>query len=172
MGNVLLFLTRSGIIDLGAFCVELWQFFVSERISVPMSYITCLDVCAKNSPGHRPKGVLDPVTGFFYWFFIPVSLINGAGWGRLCPEMPPPGDPWRPPRLLWTPKARFLIDASRPKAASKNQRFFEFSKIHQNGRINWPLGAQGRILDQKTGFVAFHFAIDFSTFFEKAESVK
>ena len=35
-------------IDLGAFCVELWSFFVSERISVPMSYITCLDICAKN----------------------------------------------------------------------------------------------------------------------------
>ena len=40
MGNVLLFLIRSGIIDLGAFCVELWSFFVSKRISVPMSYIS------------------------------------------------------------------------------------------------------------------------------------
>ena len=27
-------------IDLGAFCVELWSFFVSKRISVPMSYIS------------------------------------------------------------------------------------------------------------------------------------
>ena len=30
------FLIRSGIIDLGTFCVELWPFFVSKRISVPM----------------------------------------------------------------------------------------------------------------------------------------
>ena len=102
----------------------------------------------QNSPGHRPKGVLDPVTGFLYRFLIPVSLINGAGWGRLCPEMPPPGDPWRPSGILWTPKARFLIDFWKPKATSKNQPFFEFSKINQNGRINRPLGAQGRILDQ------------------------
>ena len=29
-------LKSSGIIDLGAFCVELWPFFVSKRISVPM----------------------------------------------------------------------------------------------------------------------------------------
>ena len=29
-------LIYSGIIDLGAFCVELWSFFVSKRISVPM----------------------------------------------------------------------------------------------------------------------------------------
>ena len=29
-------LKSSGIIDLGAFCVELWSFFVSKRISVPM----------------------------------------------------------------------------------------------------------------------------------------
>ena len=33
-------LKSSGIIDLGAFCVELWSFFVSKRISVPMSYIS------------------------------------------------------------------------------------------------------------------------------------
>ena len=31
--------TRTGIIDLGAFCVELWPSQVSYRISVPMSYI-------------------------------------------------------------------------------------------------------------------------------------
>ena len=31
--------TRTGIIDLGAFCVELWPFYCSKRISVPMSYI-------------------------------------------------------------------------------------------------------------------------------------
>ena len=42
------FLISCGIIKLGVFCVELWSFFVSERNSVPMSYITCLDVCAKN----------------------------------------------------------------------------------------------------------------------------
>ena len=33
--------TRTGIIDLGAFCVELWPKQVSYRISVPMSYISC-----------------------------------------------------------------------------------------------------------------------------------
>ena len=32
--------TRTGIIDLGAFCVELWPKQVSYRISVPMSYIS------------------------------------------------------------------------------------------------------------------------------------
>ena len=37
-GECPIFLFRSGIIDLGAFCVELWSFFVSKRISVPMSY--------------------------------------------------------------------------------------------------------------------------------------
>ena len=42
MGNVVLFLIRLGIIDLGAFCVELWSKQVSYRISVPMSYISCL----------------------------------------------------------------------------------------------------------------------------------
>ena len=33
-------LESSGIIDLGAFCVELWPKHVSYRISVPMSYIS------------------------------------------------------------------------------------------------------------------------------------
>ena len=33
-------LKSSGIIDLGAFCVELWSFYCSKRISVPMSYIS------------------------------------------------------------------------------------------------------------------------------------
>ena len=33
-------LISCGIIDLGAYCVELWSFFVSKRISVPMSYIS------------------------------------------------------------------------------------------------------------------------------------
>ena len=33
-------LKSSGIIDLGAFCVELWSFYVSKRISAPMSYIS------------------------------------------------------------------------------------------------------------------------------------
>ena len=41
MGIVLLFLIRPGIIDLGAFCVELWPKQVLHRISVPMSYISC-----------------------------------------------------------------------------------------------------------------------------------
>ena len=36
VGKCLAFLKSSGIIDLGAFCVELWPFYVSKRISVPM----------------------------------------------------------------------------------------------------------------------------------------
>ena len=36
-------LKSSGIIDLGAFCVELWSFYVSKRISVPMSYMSFWD---------------------------------------------------------------------------------------------------------------------------------
>ena len=34
-------LESSGIIDLGAFCVELWPKQVLHRNSVPMSYISC-----------------------------------------------------------------------------------------------------------------------------------
>ena len=34
-------LESSGIIDLGAFCVELWPKQVSYRISAPMTYISC-----------------------------------------------------------------------------------------------------------------------------------
>merc|ERR1739843_41162 len=33
-------LISSGIMDLRAFCVELWSFFVSKKKSVPMSYIS------------------------------------------------------------------------------------------------------------------------------------
>ena len=37
--------TKSGLRFSGlAFCVELWTKQVSYRISVPMSYITCLDI--------------------------------------------------------------------------------------------------------------------------------
>ena len=36
-------LISSGIIDLGAFCVELWSFYCSKRILVPMSYISLWD---------------------------------------------------------------------------------------------------------------------------------
>ena len=35
-GECLALLISCGIIDLGAFCVELWSFYVSKRISVPM----------------------------------------------------------------------------------------------------------------------------------------
>ena len=35
-GECLALLISCGIIDLGAFCVELWSFHVSKRISVPM----------------------------------------------------------------------------------------------------------------------------------------
>ena len=48
-------LISCGIIDLGAFCVELWSFFVSKRISVPMSYIwTCLRVATPPRTPHTP----------------------------------------------------------------------------------------------------------------------
>ena len=43
-GKCLALLISSGIIDLGAFCVELWPKQVSYRISVPMSYISCLSL--------------------------------------------------------------------------------------------------------------------------------
>ena len=39
-GKCLALLKSSGIIDLGAFCVELWSFYCSKRISVPMSYMS------------------------------------------------------------------------------------------------------------------------------------
>ena len=42
-GECLALLISSGIIDLGAFCVELWSFFVSKRISIPMSSISFLE---------------------------------------------------------------------------------------------------------------------------------
>ena len=38
-------LKSSGIIDLGAFCVELWPALVSKRISIPMSYISFREHC-------------------------------------------------------------------------------------------------------------------------------
>ena len=40
----------SGIIEKGAFCVELWSFYCKKRISVPMSYITFLhsSICLQN----------------------------------------------------------------------------------------------------------------------------
>ena len=38
-------LISCGIIDLGVFCVELWSFYVSKRISVPMSYISFWEHC-------------------------------------------------------------------------------------------------------------------------------
>ena len=39
-GKCLALLISCGIIDLGAFCVELRPFYWSERMLVPMSYIT------------------------------------------------------------------------------------------------------------------------------------
>ena len=41
-------LISCGIIDLGAFCIELWPFFVSKRISVPMSYISVFDAIQRS----------------------------------------------------------------------------------------------------------------------------
>ena len=56
MGNVVLFLIRPGIIDLGAFCVELWSFYVSKRISVPMSYISFWKQISYDRSGLRSEG--------------------------------------------------------------------------------------------------------------------
>ena len=50
-------LKSSGIIGLGAFCVELWSFFVSKGISVPMSYISDLDPQWWEMDGLRPPVV-------------------------------------------------------------------------------------------------------------------
>ena len=75
MGNVVLFLIRPGIIDLGAFCVELWSFFVSKRISVPMSYITCLGVCAKNKNTAGIEILWD-------YNYMVVHPISGRGLGQ------------------------------------------------------------------------------------------
>ena len=44
--NLVALLISCGIIDLGAFCVELWSFFVSKTISVPMSYSSFGDHCS------------------------------------------------------------------------------------------------------------------------------
>ena len=73
MGNVLLFLIRSGIIDLGAFCVELRSFFVRKRISVPMSYISFWEAIGDGDaiPADMPQGgdpppaTPPPPPGFF-----------------------------------------------------------------------------------------------------------
>ena len=49
-------LISCGIIDLGAFCVELWSFFVSKRISVPMSYISFWKQISYDRSGLRSEG--------------------------------------------------------------------------------------------------------------------
>ena len=51
-------LESSGIIDLGAFCVELWPKQVSYRISVPMSYISWLGIDV------YPTDLLYPAAGY------------------------------------------------------------------------------------------------------------
>ena len=52
-------LKSSGIIDLGAFCVELWSFFVSKRISVPMSYISLWEHLLISFDFCRAAGIKD-----------------------------------------------------------------------------------------------------------------
>ena len=49
-------LISSRIIDLGAFCVELWSVFVSKRISVPMSYISFWKQISYDRSGLRSEG--------------------------------------------------------------------------------------------------------------------
>ena len=56
MGNVVLFLIRPGIIDLGAFCVELRPLYCRKRISVPMSYISFWKHISYDTLGLRSEG--------------------------------------------------------------------------------------------------------------------
>ena len=48
-GKCLALLKSSGIIDLGAFCVELRPSYCKKRVSVPMSYIPCLVYYSMNN---------------------------------------------------------------------------------------------------------------------------
>ena len=52
-------LISPGIIDLGAFCVELWSLFVSKRISVPMSYTSFWDIAYCCEKEHKKKYKFD-----------------------------------------------------------------------------------------------------------------
>ena len=52
-------LESSGIIDLGAFCVELWPKKVSYRISVPMSYISLREHCLLLRAKHKINHTFD-----------------------------------------------------------------------------------------------------------------
>jgi len=52
-------LISCGIIDLGAFCVELWSFFVSKRNSVPMSYISLWEHLLISFDFCRAAGIKD-----------------------------------------------------------------------------------------------------------------
>ena len=50
MGNVVLFLIRPGIIDLGAFCVELWSFYLS-RSGRPSCMLAWWGLAGSLAPG-------------------------------------------------------------------------------------------------------------------------
>ena len=82
-------LISCGIIDLGAFCVELWSFFVSKRISVPMSYIRfwehCIDYILYSQ---IPYGVGEGFPYGCWWgnplrLGIPYGVGGGIPYGRI-----------------------------------------------------------------------------------------
>ena len=143
-----------------------------------------------NSPGHRPIGVLDPLTCIIYRYFILLIFIypflytgtlntgfylliiraRDPPWGHWRRNRVPSLDTRRPCGSPLTPTGQFLLIFRRLKATSKNQRFFEFSKIVENGRINRPLGAQGRILDQNPRLLGSILASIFH-FFSKVAKV-
>ena len=54
------------------------------------------------------------------------------------------------PLAAFNAHTSIFIDFSSPISDIEKSTIFRIFKIVQNGRINRPLGAQGRILDQKT----------------------
>ena len=88
-GECLALLISCGIIDLGAFCVELWSFYVSKRISVPMSYISFWEHCLFDVGSGRKKidknQALEPSRA--------AALALGGPAGRCRHPGSPPGPP-------------------------------------------------------------------------------
>ena len=72
-------LKSSGIIDLGAFCVELWSFYCSKRILVPMSYIPWLYA-------HRSQKTLDLVGYLVRFGWICLIGVVVFSWIRCLVE--------------------------------------------------------------------------------------
>ena len=98
MGNVVLFLIRPGIIDLGAFCVELWSFYCSKRISVPMSYISFWEHWLLLRDWH----ILDQNIAYCCEIDVFLTPKSGKRW-KIDGRQPNPGpaDPPGVPRVGW-----------------------------------------------------------------------